>query len=475
MSETPRLNLPLVAAQQAQKHVTVNEALHRLDLLVQLAVTDAAQASPPVSPPMSAAYIIPAGATGVWAGRATQIASWDGAGWRFLAPQAGWVVWVSSLNRLQVYTGSGWADAVSLAGATMLGLNATASDQTRLAVASRNVLFNHAGASQQLAINKQAAVDTAGILLQSGFTTHAEIALAGTNDFALKVSPDGSTWRDAIVVDRASGGVRQPFTASAENLLINGDFAINQRRFAGGSLASGQFGHDRWRADGGAASYTVASQVVSLASGALAQTIEPAVFGTPSLAGQLVTVSVEDPSAALSISVGGATGQIAAGAGRRGVSLTVPPAVTGAVLVRIASVAGAAAFSRVKLERGPDARPWLARPAPVEQLLCQRYYLEFSNPSDNYHFFGIAAMRNSTNGIMAMALPTPMRQNPSVSFSGGLVAFDGGGSVTAVSGGRYGGTYIEIGLTFTGGTGGACWPIYASNTPLARLMLSAEL
>ena len=38
MSVTPRLSLPLLAAGQAQKHVTHNDALTRLDALIQLAV-----------------------------------------------------------------------------------------------------------------------------------------------------------------------------------------------------------------------------------------------------------------------------------------------------------------------------------------------------------------------------------------------------------------------------------------------------
>lgn len=38
MSVTQRLQLPYIAASQAQKHVTHNEALVLLDALVQLAV-----------------------------------------------------------------------------------------------------------------------------------------------------------------------------------------------------------------------------------------------------------------------------------------------------------------------------------------------------------------------------------------------------------------------------------------------------
>jgi len=47
---TPNLALPELIAAQAQKHVTVNEALRALDALVQLAVLDRDLTAPPGSP-----------------------------------------------------------------------------------------------------------------------------------------------------------------------------------------------------------------------------------------------------------------------------------------------------------------------------------------------------------------------------------------------------------------------------------------
>ena len=61
--------LPYLAAAQAQKHVTHNEALRRLDAVVQLAVLDATLAAPPASPDEGDRYIVAASATGAWAGQ----------------------------------------------------------------------------------------------------------------------------------------------------------------------------------------------------------------------------------------------------------------------------------------------------------------------------------------------------------------------------------------------------------------------
>ena len=58
MPTTPHLGLPLMAAAQAQKHVTHNEALALLDALVQCAVLDKDLATPPASPAEGARYIV---------------------------------------------------------------------------------------------------------------------------------------------------------------------------------------------------------------------------------------------------------------------------------------------------------------------------------------------------------------------------------------------------------------------------------
>lgn len=45
---SPRLSLPFIQAAQAQKHVTHNEAIRALDMLVQLSFKDDAQTAPPL-------------------------------------------------------------------------------------------------------------------------------------------------------------------------------------------------------------------------------------------------------------------------------------------------------------------------------------------------------------------------------------------------------------------------------------------
>jgi len=109
MDHTPNLALPYLAAAQAQKHVTHNEALLRLDAVVQIGVTSKALTMPPASPLEAERYIPAPGATGAWAGKDGQIAAFQDGAWMFHPPRAGWLAWVADEQRLHVHDGSNWA------------------------------------------------------------------------------------------------------------------------------------------------------------------------------------------------------------------------------------------------------------------------------------------------------------------------------------------------------------------------------
>ena len=68
MSETTRLSLPLILAAQAQKHVTHNEALAELDVLVHLALASRTVLTPPPAPAEGDAYQLDGVAGGPGAG-----------------------------------------------------------------------------------------------------------------------------------------------------------------------------------------------------------------------------------------------------------------------------------------------------------------------------------------------------------------------------------------------------------------------
>jgi len=198
---SPTLALPYLMPAQAQKHVTHNEALAMLDLLVQ-SVAEALADTPPAAPAEGAAWLVGAAPTGAWAGHEGALAQWRDGAWAFAAPRPGWRVWDRDAGALRIRTGSDWAvleSLLDLQNLGHLGINTGADAVNRLSLASAASLFSHDGAGHQVKVNKAAAGDTASFLFQTGYSGRAEIGLAGNDAFSLKVSADGATWATALV------------------------------------------------------------------------------------------------------------------------------------------------------------------------------------------------------------------------------------------------------------------------------------
>ncbi|WP_420407922.1 DUF2793 domain-containing protein [Hoeflea sp.] len=444
MDHSENLALPYIMPSQAQKHVTHNEAIRALDAIVQLSALDNSHSAPPASPADGSRYIVADGATGEWAGRENQVAAWQDGAWAFYEPVAGWVCWMEAASALLVFDGSAWQPANgAMDTVPMLGVNATADPVNRVIVSAAATLLTHEGAGHQLKLNKAGSSETGSLVFQTGFAGHAEMGLAGDDDFHIKVSPDGLSWVEALRIDRASGAVllpQTPMSAIHPNLLINGDFRINQRGFAGGVLADGAYGYDRWKAVDGPADVTLSGYAVTLDSGTLAQIVEPSTAGTDSLAGTILTVSVESPSADLAVSAGSSSATIPAGAGRQSATLTTDAGDTGNLMLKISAAgAGSISFGRVKLEAAPSPSQWSARPFPQELSLCQRYFqttvpygqnpATYAPGAGNGSIYAIASP--SGGSVTVVRLAVPMRAVPTVKIRDGaanlgrISAFDG--------------------------------------------------
>ncbi len=175
MPDTAKLGLPLVAAAQAQKHVTVNESLTRLDALVQLDLTTIGATVPPASPADGEAHAVGVGATGAWTGEDGRVAVFANGGWVFLTPRSGWQGW-SGGARVQ-FDGVDW-----VAGAGALSDNGAGFVQ-------RTVEVDHAvsaGGTSVLAgmIPESTVVYgvTGRILSDIGGATGFQIGVAGSAD-----------------------------------------------------------------------------------------------------------------------------------------------------------------------------------------------------------------------------------------------------------------------------------------------------
>ena len=208
IDQTPNLQLPYLAAAQAQKRVTHNEAIRALDALVQIGVLDADVAAPPATPAEGDRYIVAADAEGGWAGREGQLAAFQDSVWMFYGPRPGWLAWVAAVQQAKVWHDGAWQPFSGGGLPKAFPCSASMPRRTR----------SFASPSRPK-VNKAMAAGTAGLLFQTGFSGRAEMGTAGDDAFHIKVSADGTTWRQAIVVDRTTGAVSLPNTLGGGGAL----------------------------------------------------------------------------------------------------------------------------------------------------------------------------------------------------------------------------------------------------------------
>ncbi|MBS7698469.1 MULTISPECIES: DUF2793 domain-containing protein [unclassified Chelatococcus] len=224
MTETPNLALPFMAAAQAQKHVTHNEALLKLDTLVQLAVEDRHLTSPPSSPSEGAAWIIATPATGAWAGHAHKVAAFQDGAWTFLTPRVGWQAYVRDENSRVTWTGATWTAVVSDDGVVASSIHGAT---TEFAIAEEERTL--AGASVTLGI----AIPDRAIVL--AVTERVTEAVTGATSFSIGIAGEPTKFGNLLSVSLGSHniGVVGPTAFYAETPLL---ITANGGAFTGGKL-----------------------------------------------------------------------------------------------------------------------------------------------------------------------------------------------------------------------------------------------
>lgn len=325
-----RLGLPYLAAGQLQKHVTLNEALTRLDALTQTAVVSCSTTTQPAGPEDGALYILPTGASGTdWSGHpAGALMRAEMGGWLPIDAPDGLLVVVLDSHQVLVRRAGEWAPLAAETGEpiealqnlTRLGVN-TEADATNVVAARLNkalwtALETESGGDGDLrfTFNKQGASDVLSLLFQSGWGGRAELGLIGDDDLRLKVSADGGTWRDAFTVDRttgrlwfAQGAIRREttvLTASGdwtppvwarwvEAICVGGGGAggnggagaAGTVRFGGGGGGAGGVVSGLWPVNGFSGALTVAVGAGGVSGGAGANSMVSA-GGSPLLTGE---------------------------------------------------------------------------------------------------------------------------------------------------------------------------------------------
>jgi len=98
-----------------------------------MAVESASVTAPPANPAVGATYLIPAAATGAWAGQAGVLAQWTAAGWSYAGAPTGHVICLQdqaagSANRFMRKTAAGWVSAMATDAAVGMTRLATAEE-----------------------------------------------------------------------------------------------------------------------------------------------------------------------------------------------------------------------------------------------------------------------------------------------------------------------------------------------------------
>jgi hypothetical protein len=209
MSDTsPNLNFPYLLASQAQKHVSFNELVNRIDALLMLSVISQSVINPPNAPLDGQRYIIPNDASGEWQNQSGKIAVYQNLGWDYINPHNGFIAMISDEGQLYFYNGS-WTKLAQTTTAevfTKLGIGTNADNENPLAVKLNNALFSAKYASEggdgnvRFKLNKETTAKTASFIFQNSWSGRAEFGLLGSDIFALKTSVDGNNWNTCFSI-----------------------------------------------------------------------------------------------------------------------------------------------------------------------------------------------------------------------------------------------------------------------------------
>jgi hypothetical protein len=264
-----------------------------------------------------------------------------------------------------------------------------------------------------------------------------------------------------------------PAAGANPNLIINGNFTINQRAYvSAANLASGSYGFDRWKSNFTNTTLTYTSapagQDVTINSGGgLQQIIEQANVpaGTYTLSftgtatGRIYNFGATPPSYAASP-----------------ISFTADGLAN--VVVEFTAVSTTKTLGNVKLELGSYATPFSYAGGTIEGELsaCQRYYFRFGGNA-LFEYFGNGFAETTTTVLAQIKHPVTMRVIPSsVDFST-VAVYDGAiKAVTAVTIANAGKDVTNTQFTVASGlTTNRMYAALTNNSTSGHLGFSAEL
>ena len=252
-------------------------------------------------------------------------------------------------------------------------------------------------------------VITGGIISNvSGLSTSSiasgtsNVSIATANG-SVTVATAGNT---AVTVDTSQNmttvGTVAMGSSFKRNILINGNYLINQRGYVSGTAtASGTYMHDRWKSTTTNSNYTFTQgtpdTTITIAAGTIAQIVED-----KNVAGGVYTLSW----------IGTATARIAINGGTTSGSYAASPITTSSATAgqTITVEFSTGTLGKVQLEPGSIATPYERQIYSDQFAQCLRYYMGLGNVAGGMNGSG------TWNGYAF--LPVPLRATPTMSFSG---------------------------------------------------------
>lgn len=239
---TARLGLPLIQPGQALKYITHNEAIDRLDTLVQLGLQGLDFDTPPVNAEVGQVFATSDEPTGEWSGHPYCLARRTAFGWTFVPLTTGFTA-ISPDGVWTRWTGTAWSPVGSVEAAPHFGINTEADSFNRLSVKSDSVLFSHDDVSgggsgdHRMVVNKSDSDRTASLLFQTAFSGRAELGVGAGDTVRLRSSSDGVTWRTHMEASPDEVGVTTDRLRSGTIIIGDDDMVALPTPAPGGLVA----------------------------------------------------------------------------------------------------------------------------------------------------------------------------------------------------------------------------------------------
>ena len=364
MSDTtsPRLGLPFLAAGQAQKHVTLNKLITRLDGLVQTAVESRSVTQQPAAPADGAIWLLPANPSGAdWAGKRGLLARYDAGAWSFSPPITGQSLLVRDEQGLLIKNDTDWLGFIPIGGGLF-----------------RNRLINGRFEIWQRG---------SSILCPANQTIYAadrwQVWSAGGVAVAKRANSGLPTGAAAALVISSAGGLTSCAASQALESAMIGDLAGQSAVFSAWLYASAKV--------------------------------------TPYL--NLYAYGVADQSSTRAFIGSQPLGAVGPGWTRVAAGLSLPASMSNGGQVEVGFGAlpsgGSVGVALAQLEPGQYATPAEFRPPTLEVALCQRYYQMTTTT-----YGAVGGWASNSAATMAAFLEVPMRVAPSCLAQGGALTVD---------------------------------------------------